>query len=136
MPLYGHEIDEETNPFEAGLGCVVKLDKGEFIGHGALAQNAERASRKLVGFELTAGGVPRQGYPILDGDERRRAGDQRQRLAEPRHADRHGVRPDPPDRARAPRSPSRSAARPSRGSSPLPFYAHKTKKIAPSTARA
>jgi aminomethyltransferase len=68
MPLYGHEIDEDANPFEAGLGRVVKLDKGEFAGSEALAQIAARGvDRRLVAFELTAGGVPRQGYAVLDG---------------------------------------------------------------------
>ena len=37
MPLYGNELDRETNPFEANLGRVVKLDKGEFVGRAALA---------------------------------------------------------------------------------------------------
>ena len=68
MPLYGHEIDEDANPFEAGLGRVVKLGKGEFSGSAALAAIQERGvERKLVAFELTAGGVPRQGYTVLDG---------------------------------------------------------------------
>ena len=70
MPLYGHEIDEDANPFEAGLGRVVKLAKGEFGGSKALAEISEHGvERKLIAFELTAGGVPRQGYPILDGEK-------------------------------------------------------------------
>ena len=71
-----------TNPFEAGLGRVVKLAKGDFAGSKALTEISERGvERRLVAFQLTAGGVPRQGYPILDGADGRRAGDQRQRLA-------------------------------------------------------
>jgi len=70
MALYGHEIDESTNPYEAGLGRVVRLQKGEFSGRATLAEISERGiGRRLVGFELTAGGVPRQGYPILVGGE-------------------------------------------------------------------
>jgi aminomethyltransferase len=70
MALYGHEIDESTNPYEAGLDRVVKLGKAELAGKAALAQIAEAGvGRRLVAFELMAGGVPRQGYAILDGDE-------------------------------------------------------------------
>jgi len=70
MALYGHEIDETRNPYEAGLGRVVRLQKGEFSGRPALTEISERGlERKLVGFELTAGGVPRQGYPIVAGGE-------------------------------------------------------------------
>ena len=69
MALYGHEIDETRDPYQAGLGRVVKLDKGEFAGRAALRSLAERgADVALAGFELTAGGVPRQGYPIVEGD--------------------------------------------------------------------
>jgi len=68
MALYGHEIDEQTNPHEAGLSRVVKLDKGPFISRDALAALAEHGvRRRLVGFELLASGVPRQGYPIAQG---------------------------------------------------------------------
>jgi aminomethyltransferase len=70
MALYGHEIDETTNPFEAGLERVVKLEKGWFVGRAALQEIAERGvDRRLVAFELTGPGVPRQGYPILVGGE-------------------------------------------------------------------
>ena len=69
MALYGHEIDETRNPYQAGLGRVVKLDKGEFVGRDTLRLLSEQAPDvALTGFELTAGGVPRQGYPIVDGD--------------------------------------------------------------------
>jgi aminomethyltransferase len=69
MPLYGHEIDEDANPFEAGLGRVVKLAKGAFSGSEPLTEVSERGvERRLVAFELTSGGVPRQGYPIMDGE--------------------------------------------------------------------
>jgi len=66
MALYGHEIDETRNPYQAGLGRVVKLAKGAFVGHDALAVISEQGlDLKLAAFELTAGGVPRQGYPVL-----------------------------------------------------------------------
>lgn len=66
MALYGHEIDESTNPYEAGLGRVAKLDKGDFVSREALGPLADRdPSRRLIAFELD-GGVPRQGYSIIE----------------------------------------------------------------------
>ena len=68
MPLYGHEIDEQTNVFEAGLERFCKLDKPEFIGQQALiaAREAGGPRRKLVGLEMTGRGIGRDGYPVLD----------------------------------------------------------------------
>jgi aminomethyltransferase len=64
--LYGNDIDETTNPLEAGLGWVVKLDKGEFIGRPALARvRSEGPPRKLVGLEMTERAVARHGYPVV-----------------------------------------------------------------------
>ena len=64
--LYGNDIDDTTTPLEAGLGWITKLDKGDFIGAGALrAQQAKGLSRKLVGFRFTGKGIPRHGYPVL-----------------------------------------------------------------------
>ena len=68
MALYGHEIDETTTPFEAGLGWVVKLDKGDFLGRDALlAQKAAGVPRKLVGFEVQGRGIARQGHAVVSG---------------------------------------------------------------------
>jgi aminomethyltransferase len=67
LPLYGNDIDETTHPFEAGLGWVVKLQKGDFIGREALARvKAAGVSRTLVGFEMVGRGIARHGYPLLD----------------------------------------------------------------------
>jgi aminomethyltransferase len=67
LSLYGNDIDETTNPIEAGLGWVVKLDKRDFIGKSALARvKAEGPARKLVGFEMVGRGIARHGYPLLD----------------------------------------------------------------------
>jgi aminomethyltransferase len=67
LSLYGSDIDETTNPIEAGLGWVVKLDKGDFVGRDALTKiKREPLARKLVGFEVTGRGVARHGYPLLD----------------------------------------------------------------------
>lgn len=65
LSLYGNEIDETTNPLEAGLGWVVKLDAGDFLGKEALvAAKAKGATRGLVGFEVTGRGIARHGYPL------------------------------------------------------------------------
>lgn len=66
MPLYGHELTDDTTPLEAGLGRFVKLDKGDFVGRGALAeQKAAGLTRRLVGIELLARGpVARQGHAV------------------------------------------------------------------------
>jgi aminomethyltransferase len=63
MPLYGHELNESTDPIQAGLGWAVKLDKGEFVGRAAiLARPADRPVR--VGLELEAKRAAREGCPI------------------------------------------------------------------------
>ena len=68
--LYGNDIDETTNPYEAGLAWIVKLDKGAFTGREALAGIAEAGPmRRLVGFRLDERGIPRAHYPVLlDGE--------------------------------------------------------------------
>ena len=65
MALYGNEIDETTNPIEAGLAWTVKLDKGDFIGREVIARVKEQGPRRrLVGFEMTGRGIARHGYPL------------------------------------------------------------------------
>jgi aminomethyltransferase len=69
LSLYGNDIDETTNPLEAGLGWIVKLDKPDFVGKAALVAIRDRGlSRKLVGFEMTGRGIARHGYPLQDAD--------------------------------------------------------------------
>ena len=64
--LYGSDMDDATTPLEAGLGWVVKLDKGDFIGRDAmLRQKAGGLPRKLVGFVLTDPGIARHGFDVL-----------------------------------------------------------------------
>ena len=72
MPLYGNELDRATNPFDAGLGRVVKLEKpGDFVGREALARVAEEGPKKrLVGLSITGRGIARHGYPVLAGERR------------------------------------------------------------------
>ncbi|MDX1421040.1 MAG: glycine cleavage system aminomethyltransferase GcvT [Rubricoccaceae bacterium] len=67
--LYGHELDDETTPLEAGLGWVVKLDASDFVGRDALRrQKEEGLARKLVGFVMEERGIPREGYRIADAE--------------------------------------------------------------------
>jgi aminomethyltransferase len=70
MPLYGHEISDSINVFEAGLERWLKLDKGPFIGRDALMalQAAGGPKRKLVALEMIERGIARDGYPVLDLD--------------------------------------------------------------------
>lgn len=64
--LYGQDIDESTTPWEAGLGWIVKLEKGDFIGKESLArQKEEGITRKLSGFEMIDRGIAREHYPVL-----------------------------------------------------------------------
>lgn len=68
-PLYGHELSDETNPLEAGLGWVVKLDKGDFVGRvPTLALKEKGLARQLVGLRLLERGIPRQGYAVHTKD--------------------------------------------------------------------
>ncbi len=67
--LYGNDIDENTNPLEAGLGWITKLKKGDFIGRDALLKVKEEGlKRKLVPMILEEKAFPRHGYPILKND--------------------------------------------------------------------
>ncbi len=69
MALYGHEIHASILPFEADLGWIVKMDKGEFVGRGALERlEREGVKRKLIGFEMRGRGIARDGYEVyLEG---------------------------------------------------------------------
>lgn len=65
LPLYGHELDEQTTPLEAGLGIFVKLEKDPFIGREALLRQRELGpQRKLAGFMMSERGIPRAGYEL------------------------------------------------------------------------
>ena len=73
MSLYGHEISDTINVFEAGLDRWLKLDKGEFIGRQALldVQTAGGPTRKVIGLEMVERGIARDGYGVLslDGEQ-------------------------------------------------------------------
>ncbi len=70
LALYGNDIDAGTTPWEAGLGWIVKLEKGDFLGRAALVkQKQDGVPRRLVGFEMTGRGIGRDGYEVCaDGD--------------------------------------------------------------------
>jgi aminomethyltransferase len=63
-PLYGHELNDEVNPYDAALGWTVKLSKINFVGKEAL--NTKPSRFKLVKLVLDKG-IPREGYPIVNG---------------------------------------------------------------------
>jgi aminomethyltransferase len=73
MALYGHEISDSINVFEAGLGRYAKLDKGDFVGRDALIKIEEEGGprRKLVGLEMIERGIGRDGYPVFSLDGKR-----------------------------------------------------------------
>lgn len=65
-PLYGHELDENTTPIEAGVGFFVSLDKGDFMGRAVLAEQKQNGTKKkLAAFKMTEKSAPpRPHYPI------------------------------------------------------------------------
>jgi aminomethyltransferase len=66
LPLYGHELDDETSPLEAGLGWSVKLDKGDFLGRQAMQkQEKDGLPKKLICLSAEGKKLPRQGYPVF-----------------------------------------------------------------------
>lgn len=72
MPLYGNELDADTNPYEAGLGRVVKLDKpDDFVGRAALERVAASGpAKRLVGIVVRGRGIARHGYPVWAGERK------------------------------------------------------------------
>jgi aminomethyltransferase len=72
VPLYGNELDLDTNPYEAGLGRVVKLTKaGDFVGRTALEKVArDGPARRLVGLIVEGRGIARHGYAVWSGERR------------------------------------------------------------------
>ena len=67
LPLYGHEISEKINVWEAGLDRFCKMEKPDFLGRAALEKaKREGVKRTLVGLEMTERGIARDGYKVLD----------------------------------------------------------------------
>jgi aminomethyltransferase len=68
MPLYGHELNEETDPLQAGLGWAVKLDKGDFHGRNAVVHRQDDPTlRRRVGLELEGKRIAREGALVVAG---------------------------------------------------------------------
>lgn len=68
MPLYGHEMDEDITPRQAGLGMFVKMDKDDFIGKTALLDAGDPDPRR-AGLRMTGRGIAREGSLVYKGDE-------------------------------------------------------------------
>jgi aminomethyltransferase len=70
MALYGHELTASINPFEADLGWIVKMDKGDFVARSTLEKVVHQGiTRKLVGFEMQGRGIGRDGYEVwIEGE--------------------------------------------------------------------
>ena len=67
LPLYGHEISDTINVWEAGLDRFCKMEKSEFIGREALAKaHAADLKKTLIGLEMIDRGIARDGYKVLD----------------------------------------------------------------------
>ncbi len=68
--LYGNDIDKSTNPIEAGLGWICKVEKGDFIGREPILKMKEgKPARRLQSLMLKDKAIPRHGYPIFIGDK-------------------------------------------------------------------
>lgn len=63
-PLHGNEMDATVTPWEAALGWVVSLDKGDFVGRSAIADGADASKRSLIGVEMLAREIPRSHYAV------------------------------------------------------------------------
>lgn len=66
MPLYGHEMDDEITPLEAGLGTFVKMNKPDFIGRRALEEKGP-VTRIRTGLKVTGRGIPREHQAVYQG---------------------------------------------------------------------
>lgn len=70
LALYGNDLDDTVTPLEAGLGWLVKLKKGEFVGRDALVRQKDiGVPRRLVGFTTKERAIPRHGMPVFAGGE-------------------------------------------------------------------
>ncbi|MBF0492884.1 MAG: glycine cleavage system aminomethyltransferase GcvT, partial [Deltaproteobacteria bacterium] len=70
-PLYGHELNDEITPLEAGLGWVTKLQKGNFLGRDKLIEQKEKGiSKKRVGFIMQEEAIARADYSVFNQEEK------------------------------------------------------------------
>lgn len=70
LPLHGSDIGPDVNPFEAGLGWVVDLEKGDFLSRPALEEAKRKGpAKRLVALELLERAIPRHGYSVINNDQ-------------------------------------------------------------------
>lgn len=67
MPLYGHELDENISPLDAGLGLFIKMDKEDFVGKNAQASHS--STQKRVGLRMTGRGIARENCAVFVGEK-------------------------------------------------------------------
>ena len=67
--LYGNDIDQQTNPIEAGLGWITKFNKGDFIGKESIIHKKEKMSKRIFCFSMLDRAIPRRGCDIIYDDE-------------------------------------------------------------------
>ena len=67
--LYGNDIDQKTNPIEAGLGWITKFDKGDFIGRESIIQKKDKISKRIFCFSMLDRAIPRRGCDIIYDDK-------------------------------------------------------------------
>ena len=67
--LYGNDINQKTNPIEAGLGWITKFDKGDFIGRESIIQQKDKISKRLICFSMLDRAIPRKGCDIIYGGQ-------------------------------------------------------------------
>ncbi len=70
LPLYGQEISETIDPFEAGLGFAVDFDRGDFVGRAALERRKVAPTRRRAGLNVKKGSVPRHDHEVVDASGR------------------------------------------------------------------
>ncbi|MGR3177325.1 MAG: glycine cleavage system aminomethyltransferase GcvT [Candidatus Anammoxibacter sp.] len=70
LRLYGNDIDDTTNPFEAGLKWTVNLNKGDFVGKTALVNHSGNIKRKLMAFEMLEKPIARHNYPVFKNEHK------------------------------------------------------------------
>ncbi len=93
MPLYGHELSESINPYQAGLGFAVNLQDRAFVGAEALRRlKGDPQQPKRIGLALAGRRVPREHYAVLADGAAGGRGHQRDVFADAGQADRHGLR--------------------------------------------
>jgi aminomethyltransferase len=70
LPLYGHEISDTINVWEAGLDRFCKMEKPDFVGRASLENSRSAVKRTLVGLEMIERGIARDGYKVFDDADR------------------------------------------------------------------